>query len=133
MKPLSPENRKRLLLGAALLVLLPLVSGGVFFLYRNDPETARWMPFCVFHRATGLYCPGCGAARSLHRLLHGDFIGALRANWLLWPMLAVAAGLLVSRRLNQCRWLGQALLLILILYWILRNLPFAPFCFLAPQ
>ncbi len=130
MKPLSPENRKRLLLGAA---LLPVLLAGGLYLYWNDPETAHWMPFCVFHRATGLYCPGCGAARSFHRLLHGDFIGALRANWLLWPVLAVAVGLLVSRRLNRCPRLGQALLLILVLYWILRNLPFAPFRFLAPQ
>ena len=128
--PLSPENRKRLLFGMA---LLPLLLGGALYLYFHNPETARWMPFCVFHRVTGLYCPGCGAARSCYRLLHGDFMGALRANWLLWPMLAVAAGLFVSRRFNRWPGVGQTLFLILLLYWILRNLPFPPFRFLAPQ
>ena len=38
---------------------------GLWFLYRFGN------PFpCVFHKLTGLYCPGCGAGRALSALLH---------------------------------------------------------------
>lgn len=32
---------------------------------------------CMFHKFTGLYCPGCGGTRSLHFLLNGDIIRSL--------------------------------------------------------
>ncbi len=33
---------------------------------------------CVFHRVTGLYCPGCGGTRAVEALLQGDFFTCLR-------------------------------------------------------
>ena len=43
----------------------------VFFV---DPAMQSFLPPCLFHAFTGLYCPGCGATRALHRLVHGDFV-----------------------------------------------------------
>ena len=53
----------------------------VYFLF--DPSSAAWMPRCVFHSLTGWDCPGCGAQRMLHALLHLDFAAAWQANALL--------------------------------------------------
>lgn len=38
------------------------------------------MPQCPVHMLTGLQCPGCGAQRLIHALLHGDIVGAWHAN-----------------------------------------------------
>lgn len=32
------------------------------------------IPECVFHAATGYYCPGCGGTRAVIALLHGDLL-----------------------------------------------------------
>jgi hypothetical protein len=45
-----------------------------------DPARHSFFPGCTFHKITGLNCPGCGATRSLHALLHGEFSTALRDN-----------------------------------------------------
>lgn len=29
---------------------------------------------CLFHLATGYYCPGCGGTRAIMTLLHGQFL-----------------------------------------------------------
>ena len=50
-----------------------------------DPQGQFFYPRCWLHQSTGLLCPGCGATRALHALLHGD----LRTAWTLNP-LAVA-------------------------------------------
>lgn len=43
---------------------------------------------CLFHLATGYYCPGCGNTRSAEALLHGKILLALRNNAVL-PFLAL--------------------------------------------
>jgi hypothetical protein len=41
-------------------------------------------PGCVFRRFTGLPCPTCGATRCAMDLLHGDLLGAMRLNPLMF-------------------------------------------------
>lgn len=48
---------------------------------------------CLFHFATGLYCPGCGATRAVKCLLHGDWSGAVHQNG--WLVIFVLPWLLV--------------------------------------
>ncbi len=114
-----------------------VIATAVFFF---DPATHRFFPGCTFHKLTGLNCPGCGATRSLHALLHGDFLTALRDN-----ALFIAAMLFITARggwfvLNHFR--GRAngnffpvkflwpLLAATVLFGVLRNLP--AFAFLSP-
>ncbi|MDE6409998.1 MAG: DUF2752 domain-containing protein [Muribaculaceae bacterium] len=50
------------------------------FYFTVNPEVSRAMPQCVFHRLTGLDCPGCGSQRMIHALLHADLAAAWRHN-----------------------------------------------------
>lgn len=42
-----------------------------------------WLPECPFHRATGLYCPGCGSVRATHHILNGRFELGIKHNLML--------------------------------------------------
>ena len=33
---------------------------------------------CLFHRLTGLYCPGCGGTRAINYLLHGQIVKSIQ-------------------------------------------------------
>jgi hypothetical protein len=124
-----------LLLGSGALATAWLLS-------RVDPNAAgSLLPPCPLHALTGLYCPGCGSTRALHALLQGDVPGAMAMN----PLLVIALPLLAAMALNAAGWrpagmqwlwrvLGRPLpwLVVLLGYAVLRNLPWAPFAWLAP-
>jgi len=59
---------------------LAIVAAAAAVLFLFDPATAGIYPVCLFHRVTGLDCPGCGSLRALHQLLHGHLWTALRLN-----------------------------------------------------
>jgi hypothetical protein len=121
-----------------------LGAGAVaWLLWRIDPQQVV-LPLCAFHHATGLYCPGCGATRATHELLHGRVLVALRDNafWVLSLPLVVYAVASETRRLFWGRPLpGDVLrrprlfaLLVAaaVVFGVLRNIPCAPFALLAP-
>ena len=60
-------------------------------LFAIDPNEPGHYPTCPFLATTGLYCPGCGALRGIHDLLHGDIAGALARN----PMTVIAVPYLI--------------------------------------
>ena len=51
----------------------PLTAAVAFFVFSRLPKELRRMLFmpCLFHRVTGLYCPGCGGTRAVWALLSG--------------------------------------------------------------
>ncbi len=129
--------------GAGLLALaLVAMLGGGLVLFWFDPSRYGFYPYCIFHRTTGLLCPGCGSLRALHQLLQGHLAAACHCNALLvlslpllgWFGLRVALakfrGLPASLTLRPA-WLWCALLL-LVVFGVLRNLPFASLAWLAP-
>jgi hypothetical protein len=115
-----------LLGGSALLYLVPPLPGGIY-------------PPCLFHALTGLHCPGCGSTRCLHALLHGELRQAAAFNVLLLiavPFLAYCGARFLwsgpeSRHLPV--WIVRVILIIVIAFWVLRNIPCAPFNLLAPH
>ena len=52
-----------------------------------DPATAGGPDFCLFHRTTGVACPGCGLTRAAAALARGRFA----ESWHWHPLFAVLA------------------------------------------
>ncbi len=124
----------------ALLALLAAAAGLVLFCF--DPRQYHFYPVCFFHQATGLLCPGCGALRALHQLLHGHLAAAFRLNPVLvvsLPLLSwLGVGYVLRKAANQPAslplrplWLWLLLAAVLVVS-VLRNLPGAPFALLRP-
>jgi hypothetical protein len=120
------------------LVATVLGSGAVLFFF--NPATHGFYPACLFHKLTGLNCPGCGGTRAAYQLLHGHLLNALRDNALF--ILTLAALTLrgvwfATRKIRhqhatlavppKALW---ALLVIAMAFGVLRNLP--AFSFLSP-
>ena len=100
-------------------------------------------PPCIFHLLTGLNCPGCGGTRCVLALSQGQVGEALHHNPLVFcllPLYLVWAGHnlyrgTTGRILPRLRLGGTALiglLIVVILFGILRNLPWYPFTQLGP-
>ncbi|MGW3344236.1 DUF2752 domain-containing protein [Nonomuraea rubra] len=117
-------------------------TGTVFaFVGAVDPNEPGHYPTCPFLWITGLYCPGCGTLRTIHALAHLDPVAALGLNPLavaMIPFLVFWWGRWVVRAwqgrprrttLAHPAWLW-AFLAIVMVYWVVRNLPFG--AFLAP-
>lgn len=101
------------------------------------------MPTCPFRSITGLACPGCGTLRCLHALLTGDVARAADLNVLTVIVLPalIASWLLAGYRAIAPRpptlhvppaLVGRSLAIGAMLFWVLRNLPWEPFRWLAP-
>ena len=130
---------KKLLNG---ILLLTIVSVAVLF-FVLDPEKNTLFPKCMFHSLTGVYCPGCGSQRALHSLLHLDFAGVINYNFLFLPAALVILYHYTHPLFNRIfKWnlpnvfykkrTPWIILSVVILFWIARNLPWQPFCELAP-
>lgn len=136
------ENLLRRRVAAAATGLLS--AGILFLLYVRDPAVPGFFPPCPFLWLTGLYCPGCGALRTLHELMHFHFAHALELNALvvlsalplgvyLFYWLLSFSGILPKPSLALPKPAYYAVLVILLAFWFLRNLPWYPFSLLAPH
>lgn len=129
------------------LLALVVMMGLAFYLRGTDlGNHSRWLPRCGFYWLTGLYCPGCGDTRASYALLHGDVLEATRQNAffvLALPFLLFWAGrswiqwiFLDFLKPLPFRWKrGYSLGIVgaLVAFWVLRNLPFLPYSWLAPD
>ncbi len=50
---------------------------GALFLRSGKMDWIHGVDFCVFHRTTGLYCPGCGITRASFALAGGNVIKSI--------------------------------------------------------
>jgi Protein of unknown function (DUF2752) len=109
--------------------------GAILFCF--DPSSYSFYPICLFHRFTGLLCPGCGSLRAMHQLLHGNISAGFHFNPLLviaLPMFAWFAVVSAIRILKNepvrlgfpAKWMWL-FLGIGLAFSIWRNLPGSPF------
>jgi hypothetical protein len=117
-----------------------VAAGVVSYVAAVDPNEAGHYPTCPFLWLTGLYCPGCGALRTLHALAHGDVAAAAGLNVLVLtavPLMVAWWGRWTYRQWSgkPRRWLAPGwslwtLLVVVVAFGVLRNLP--AFAVLAP-
>jgi len=141
-KPWLPVRVAPGSLGRGILLGL-LAVAAVVLIWLLDPRQSAW-PMCALYRITGLHCPGCGATRATHQLLHGELVSALRYNafWVLALPVAFYAAVSETRRLTKGRplpgdlvrnrWFWVGLISVALLFGVLRNVPVYPFVLLAP-
>ncbi|MEU5879696.1 DUF2752 domain-containing protein [Spirillospora sp. NPDC047279] len=121
--------------------VLAAAAAGVALVAVRDPHEAGNYPSCPLFALTGTYCPGCGAMRMVNSLAHGDVGAAFGLNPLLFLLLPVFGYLWVRWTVATAR--GEPMrsvlfrppvvvgfMVVLVAYWVVRNLPFAHF--LAP-
>jgi hypothetical protein len=133
--PVRLLDRKKILFFFSL--ALCAVGALAYFLF--DPTKVAIFPPCLFHEMTGLDCPGCGAQRALHQLLHGNIIAALRLNAMFvlsLPVWALYGPRFLLRAFKgeptglKSRWLWCYLAAWLV-FGFLRNLPVPLFAWFA--
>jgi hypothetical protein len=123
--------------------LLFFLMGLAVLFFLLNPNENEIFPRCVFHSLTGYYCPGCGSQRAIHNLLHLHLEKVTSSNILFLPASLAIIYHHIHPSLNKkLNWklpnilylknTPWVILIIIILFWILRNLPFYPFSVLAP-
>jgi len=127
------QRRTRRTLG--LLVLIAVVV--LVILWFVDPRQSD-IGYCGMKEMTGLDCPGCGGTRATHVLLHGGFLEAFRYNaywaatWPLWIYITASVivdilfGKMLPGRLHTRPWFWIVTMSLLMLFGLVRNLPFYP-------
>ena len=124
--------------------MLLLVIILVFLYFFVNPNKVNYLPKCPLYVSTGIYCPGCGSQRATHNLLNFNFLGVLNQNVLyIFGLLIIGYHLLISginyifsKTIYNYIYHPKTpivLLIIIIGFWILRNIPYYPFTLLAPK
>lgn len=119
-----------------------ILTLGIFYFYVN-PNTFAFTPKCPFYLFTGFHCPGCGSQRAFHEILHGNLWTGLQHNFLIiLAVLIVSYKIIMSFIYKSSSNKTQNLLYhnstpwvifgIVMLFWVLRNIPLEPFIILAP-
>ncbi|MGI9526957.1 MAG: DUF2752 domain-containing protein [Weeksellaceae bacterium] len=118
-------------------MLLAAIS--LYYYIYNPTQNSVFFPSCPFKESTGLDCAGCGGQRAVHALLHGDIIGAIDYNLLfvfILPLIMYYTfysikryiyGTLPPRNFLYRHKFGIFLIIFIVAFLILRNLPFIIF------
>lgn len=124
-------------------VLILSVICLIIIYYLFDPGELIIFPKCIFYSVTGWYCPGCGSQRAIHHLLHLNIKGVVDDNMLIIPGFLIIGYHYSHQALNRryklqlpnilyykkTPWL---IFIILIAYWVIRNINIFPFKHFIP-
>lgn len=121
--------------------ILLIAAGAILLLYFFvEPKNGN-LPKCFFHELTGLYCPGCGVQRSFHALLNGHILTAIDYNLLFILFLPLIIYFIVAfawgKKTSCSSFIYKpvfsfTVVIVVVSFWVLRNIPYSPFSWLAP-
>ncbi|WP_432845820.1 DUF2752 domain-containing protein [Amycolatopsis sp. CA-161197] len=121
---------------AAVVAGLGVCCAAVWF---GDPTTPGGpLPVCPTKFLFGIDCPGCGGMRMAYSLMHGDLAGAVHYNAVAlvfvalfaWSGVVWTVGRLRGRAVRSwLHWRRTPLVVAVVfaIWFVVRNLPFAPF------
>ena len=121
--------------------ILLVAAGALLLLYFFVEPKNGILPKCFFHELTGLYCPGCGVQRSFHALLNGHVLSAIDYNLLFILFLPLIIYFILAftlgKKLSASSFIYKpvfsfTVVIVVISFWALRNIPIMPFLWLAP-
>lgn len=134
MNKLTSAEYKRFVIIAGILAIL------VLFWFINPLNIL--FPKCPVYLYTGLYCTGCGSQRSLHAFLNGNIADACRQNLLATLCYIAFFAEIILLAFKKTTWRPSALLkqryaalvvlVLLLVFTLLRNIPVYPFTMMAP-
>jgi hypothetical protein len=121
---------------APVVVAVALLAASLALHVRDPHRSGSW-GICPWLALTGTSCPGCGGLRAVNDLTHGDVVGAASSNLLLVGSLPLLAVWWTRRLVDGWRGVRRhvperttllvtyGLLAAVVVFWVLRNLPFA--------
>lgn len=120
-----------------------VMSAGAGAVWYFEPTKTAFFPACFLYSTTGFACPGCGLTRGFHALFHGDVAAAMGFNALIplfvlifgFFFVAMAYFALTGRGFPRWSLAPPAiwgLLILLIGFGVVRNIPAYPFTLLFP-
>ena len=121
--------------------ILLVAAGALLLLYFFVEPKNGILPKCFFHELTGLYCPGCGVQRSFHALLNGHVLTAIDYNLLFILFLPLIIYFILAftwgKKLSASSFIYKpvfsfTVVIVVVSFWVLRNIPVTPFSWLAP-
>jgi len=121
--------------------ILIIAAGAILLLYFFVEPKNGILPKCFFHELTGLYCPGCGVQRSFHALLNGHILTAIDYNLLFILFLPLIIYFILAftwgKKASSSSFIYKSafsftVVIVVVSFWVLRNIPYTPFSWLAP-
>lgn len=124
-------EKKKIIISIIILLLLIIIIPLYFIYFTNIGLVIK----CPIHSILHIYCPGCGLTRMIKSILELNFYQAFRYNPLLFILFPFILVLLIDKYIN---WLKSSknylykrinpkvyniLLIIILIYFILRNIP----------
>ena len=140
-EPARPQPASHRYVSAAVL-LVALI--GLTYLAFNNPLNQPVLPRCPTEQFAGVYCPGCGATRATHHLLQGrpaiawgynSLFVILGVPLILWSLITLGYHVITGRRIRRPNLppaVGWGVLVVMLGYAVVRNLPGERFDALRP-
>lgn len=121
---------------SVVLVGVAAVAAGVWF--ANPLTPGGIIPPCPTNTLLHINCPGCGLSRAIDSLIHGDIVGALHFNAVGIALIVLAVAAYINYLVGQWRsrptrnvfthrFFPIAVVAVLVGWFIVRNIPLAPF------